>query len=228
MQSVNKASYNEPLRQKERHLDFNLAALQTTIAHACNRRPTDLTSFTKLSEGGFNRISEATFTDGKSVLARLPYPATLPKGYAVASEVATMDFLRGCGIRTPVAYTYSSNVDSRDDPVGAEYIIMKKLDGIPLGELWFSMKAKDHHKVMKQIVELETRFMGIEFSASGSFYYARDLRSEKRVMLPGEREFCVGPIAQGKWWDGERGSLDVDQGPCKFLSRVKTGLLLID
>ena len=55
---------------------------------------TDIVLFTKIAEGGSYRIFEATFRDGLKVIARLPYPSTIPREFGVASEVATMEFLR--------------------------------------------------------------------------------------------------------------------------------------
>lgn len=94
-------SYNEHLRLSERYLEFNVPALKNAIAAASDRASSEITSFSKLSEGGFNRVFQATFKDGKCVIARLPYPSTVPKHYPVASKAATLDYLRLHGIRTP-------------------------------------------------------------------------------------------------------------------------------
>lgn len=95
---------------------------------------------------------------------------------------------------------------------------MEKLDGIPLGDVWYSMTTKEQHKVMKQIVEWETRLMSLVFPASGSIYYHRDLPSEKKIPLSGQDEvkFCIGPMVHYSWWHGNRHKLDIDRGPCKW------------
>ena len=208
-------SYNEHLRLAERYHKFNIPPLLEITANACNRQTTDITSFTKLSEGGFNRIFQLTFSDGKCVLARLPYPTTMPRYYTVASEAATLDFLRGHGIRTPEVYVYCSRAGEGGDgnPVGAEYIIMEKLDGIPLGEVWYTMTPDEQFKVMRQVVELEARIMGFDLPAFGSIYYQKDLPTERNVPLEGA--FCIGPMAHWSWWNGGRSNLNIDRGPCK-------------
>ena len=66
-----------------------------------NRPLTDLATIAKLAEGGFNRVLQATFNDGYAIIARLPYHVTVPKHYAVASEAATLDFLRSQGVAVP-------------------------------------------------------------------------------------------------------------------------------
>lgn len=207
-------SYNEHLRLTERYLEFDVPALQNAIAAASSRPSSDIVSFIKLSEGGFNRVFQATFSDGKQVIARMPYPSTGPEHYTVASEVATLDYLRLHGITTPKVYSWCS---TRTNPVGAEYIIMEKLDGTPLGEIWYTMSPKDQLRIMKQIVEWEARFMSLKFPASGSLYYRKDVLSGESIPLSdhGDRGFCIGPIAHYSWWHEKRAELQTDRGPCE-------------
>ncbi|RDH31196.1 hypothetical protein BDQ94DRAFT_180568 [Aspergillus welwitschiae] len=175
-------SVNEHLRLSECFLEFDVLALQNIVSTASGHSVSELVSFTKLSEGGFNRVFEATFSDGN----------TAPEHYTVYAWCST-----------------------KANPVGAEYIVMEKLDGTPLGNRWFSLAPKDQYKIMTQIVELETRLMSLKFPASGSLYYLKDLPSEKRTRLddPNSMEFCIGPIAHYSWWHDERGIMDIDRGP---------------
>ncbi|KAL5041130.1 hypothetical protein BDW71DRAFT_213297 [Aspergillus fruticulosus] len=203
--------YNEHLRLTERYLEFDVPALKKAIAAAYGHSTSDIISFFKLSEGGFNRLFQATFNDGKQIIARIPYPSTGPEHYAVASEVATLNYLRLHGITTPKVYGWCS---TRGNPVGAEYIIMEKLDGTPLGDVWFTMTPKDQHRIMKQIVEWEIRLMSLEFPASGSIYYRKDVLSGEVIPRPdNNHEFCIGPVAHYSWWHEERAVLKIDRGP---------------
>jgi hypothetical protein len=43
------------------------------------RSPADTVNFAKLAEGGFNRTFLITTPNGFQMVARIPYPATLPK-----------------------------------------------------------------------------------------------------------------------------------------------------
>jgi hypothetical protein len=47
------------------------------------------------------RVGLTTMRDGFQMVARIPYPFTVPKCFAVASEVATMAFLRSSGLPIP-------------------------------------------------------------------------------------------------------------------------------
>ena len=171
----------------------------------------------KLAEGGFNRVLQATFTDGHAVLARLPFRTTAPAHYAVASEAATLGFLRCHGVPVPKVLGYSSD---NTNPVGTEYLLLEKLEGIPLSERWFTMDTKARVKIMRQIVEVEKQFLQIELPASGSLYYRKDLTGSEYVIPvsgtpQGADQIVIGPTAQYEWWYRERAALVVDRGPCK-------------
>lgn len=63
---------------------------------------------------------------GFQMVARVPYPATVPKYYAVASEVATMDLLRSSGLPIPKVYGYSP---APDNAAETEYIFLEFVQG---------------------------------------------------------------------------------------------------
>ncbi|EFR04013.1 phosphotransferase enzyme family protein [Nannizzia gypsea CBS 118893] len=73
----------------------------------------------------------------------------MPRRLTVASEVATLAFVRARGIPTPRVLGYSAH----DNPVGVEYILMEKLPGRPIGNAWFSLPEKD---TLKDLHEMET------------------------------------------------------------------------
>ncbi|OOF97131.1 hypothetical protein ASPCADRAFT_3749 [Aspergillus carbonarius ITEM 5010] len=209
--------FNEEIRLAERRVQFDVNALLHAVCRSTNRPVSDLSSVSKLAEGGFNRVLQTTFKDGYTVVARIPYRATVPKRLAVASEVATLDILRRNGIPVPTVLGYSAN---HANPIGAEYILLEKLEGQPLSQVWFSMDNKARVKAMKQIVAAEKKFMHIAIPASGSLYYRRDLeQTQFGISLPGQSDvsaadqIVVGPTAQYAWWYQERESLEVDRGP---------------
>ena len=177
----------------------------------------DIVSFTKIAEGGFNRVFEIKIRNGTQILARLPYPSTHPKRYAVASEVATLDFLRHNGIPVPKVTDYC--IDS-EGPVGAEYILMERALGKPLGDQWFASTEKERLGITLGLVQLEAKLFSIDLPAYGSLHYARDLpRDTRRLMLPTVSrayEKCISCSTTQSWWFEERGLLEIDRGPCQF------------
>lgn len=101
------------------------------------RRPvSDLPSITKLAEGAFHRVLQATFGDGYSVIARIPYNVTVPKGLMVASEDATLGLLRSCNAPVPRVLGYSQG---HKNPVGAAYLLLERLEEVPVSDQCFSM-----------------------------------------------------------------------------------------
>ncbi|PYH67813.1 phosphotransferase family protein [Aspergillus vadensis CBS 113365] len=203
--------YNEKNRLTERRRAFNADALKTAVARSLQRCDTDIKSLTKLAEGGFNRVLQITMLDDTQILARLPYPSTEPKRLAVASEVATLAFLRDHGFPVPRVYAYSTDATNL---VGSEYIIMEKLPGRPLGDRWFELSDRERLKVLLQLVQFEAKLHAIQLPASGSIYYASDLPSDSpRIAVP-DSDVCIGPSAALKWWFAERTSPRVDRGPC--------------
>ncbi|OJD21352.1 hypothetical protein ACJ73_07308 [Blastomyces percursus] len=194
------ARFNEELRRTERRLRFDVDALANAICLSVNRPLTDLAAIAKLTEGGFNRVLQAIFNDDYTIIARLPYRITVPKHYAVASEAATLDFLRSQGIAVPKVLGYSS---VKTNPISVEYLLLEKLDGTPLGDQWFTMDTTTRVRMMRQIVDLEEKLLNIPLPASGN-------------------QIVVGPTAQFEWWYRERALLNVDRGPCVLQQNVKS------
>lgn len=155
--------------------------------------------------------------DGFEMVARIPYPVTVPKFYAIASEVATMRFLRSSGLPVPDVYDYSP---SSDNAAKTEYIFMEFVRGMKLSDVWLEPQGPDIVSVLRQLVKLESQMMSIPFPAGGSLYYTSDLKKVAgRTGIPlNDERFCVGPDARLHMWYGRRSQLDVDRGPCTPLS----------
>lgn len=160
------SNYNELQRLAERQLVFNVDKLKWAATRSVDRSVSDVKSFRKLAEGGFNWLFELPTKDGLSVIARLPYPSTSPRRLAVVSEVATIDFVRANGITTPRVLGYCAT----ENDVGSEYILIKKLQQRPIGDAWFDLSEQQRLQVLQDIVELEMTLFNIELPASGSLY----------------------------------------------------------
>lgn len=204
---------------RERHLTFFPDELSKSICIALKRNRADLQAIDKFAEGGFNRIIRATFNDGLEILARLPFKMEAPLHHSVASEVATLAFLRNQGLPVPQVHGYST---TSDNSVGTEFILLEKLEGRPLSDEWFYLPNKTIVKVMKQLVALEQKWLSLRLPAHGSLYFRHDLPSGDdgvRVdcSLENGSELVVGPSAAYASWYRERANLDVARGPCRCL-----------
>lgn len=191
-----------------------------------NRNVDDVIRFEKLAEGGFNRTFLLTLRDGHQFVGRVPYPSTEPKGLVIASEVATMDFLRYHGLPIPKIYDYST---TPDNTAGTEYVFMELVAGTNLGDIWFKMPDKARISTLTKIVELESRLFSLTLPASGSVYYTKDLQAKvPKIGIPNivsatGSSFCLGPDLALSLWYGKRLKLQVNRGPC--MSRASSLLV---
>lgn len=147
------------------------------------------------------------------MVARTPYLITVPKLYAVASEVATLDFMRSSGVPVPKIYGYFPD---SDNAAGTEYIFMQFVQGSKLSDVWPSLDEQEVISVVRQLTELESVMMSLSFPAGGSLYFIKDLEKVGTglgILLEDER-FCIGPDTRLPLWYGKRSKLDVDRGPC--------------
>ena len=166
--------------------------------------------------------------DGSEVLARLPYPSTKPKRFAIASEVATLNLVRANCVPVPKVLYYSADADN---PVGAEFMIMEKVPGRPIGEMWFDLSEHQRLKIISEVVQTEVKLSEIDLPAYGSVYYERDLPADmsRTVIAPTSvnEGLCIGPHVSLRWWYKERGSIHIDRGPRKFSFSLGRSVLFL-
>ena len=127
--------FNDALRHAERRLVLDVEGIRRLAAQSVGRNPADVVDISKLAEGGFNLTFLITLRDNFRMVTRIPYPATVPKYYAVASEVATMEFLRSSGLHVPQVYGYSP---ASDNMAKTEYIFMEYIRGTKLSDVGWS------------------------------------------------------------------------------------------
>ncbi|KAF5376644.1 hypothetical protein D9615_007875 [Tricholomella constricta] len=219
---------NDALRLRERRRVFDVPGLFKIIATALHCKTEDIVGFRKLGEGGLNRTFLITLSTGFQLVARIPYPLLIPKAYALASEVATMDFLRSKGLPIPRVYAYSFTSENESE---TEYILMEYVKGTDLSQIWFDLKEDEIISLMDQLAKTESTMMSISFPAGGSIYYASDLKelsgnegipleeANEGISLENKR-FCIGPDVSVPLWYGRREQLDVFRGPYQDAASV--------
>lgn len=134
-------------------------------------------------------------------------------------------------VPVPKVYAYSLNPLN---PVGAEYILEEKAPGKPLGEFWYQLDTKLQLGLVNHLVDMETRLASVSFSKHGCIYFKKDLDKKglrfhtlngKFVSTDGSTEtfstadmdeFALGPLTEGKLWEDERATMNLDRGPCKY------------
>ncbi|OJJ67105.1 hypothetical protein ASPBRDRAFT_34417 [Aspergillus brasiliensis CBS 101740] len=200
--------YNEPLQLKKRYVKFNVSALQQIAGRIASSRCVEMK---KIPEGLYNKVFSLKMENGREILARIPNPNAGHPQRVVASEVATLDFLRNV-LDIPVPRVLSWSSLSQDNPVGAEYIFMERVKGRQLSEVWGTMSEAQHFSLVKSLVEIEQKLVNVKFPLHGSLYY----KSTVDIVEPAKKatsDFIIGPITQRSFWEDEKGELDIDRGP---------------
>lgn len=102
------------------------------------------------------------------------------------------------------------------NPVGAEYIIMERVQGESLASRWLNLSTEEVKHVMTQIAEIEERIFSFKFPGYGCLYHKHDVEEKRQLSLQ-VGDFCVGPVATRQFWHDERGEMELDRGPCEIL-----------
>ncbi|PYH83028.1 hypothetical protein BO82DRAFT_382665 [Aspergillus uvarum CBS 121591] len=145
---------NEAHQLKTRYISFNVPALQRIAGQLLESPMT------------FSLQME----NGREILARVPNPNTGHAHYVVASEVATLDFLRTV-LQIPVPRVLSWSSFLQVNPVGAEYILMERVQGQRLSDVWDEMSEAQHFRLIKSLVEIGRKLVNAKFTLHGSLYY---------------------------------------------------------
>lgn len=163
--------------------------------------------------------------------------------YCTASEVAVLNFgmidllvkYRRCItlmeildlVRThttiPVPKVLAWSADSTN-PVGAEYIVMERVPGVPIFKKWDDMGESNRISIIKRLTQWERELAEIRFPAFGSLYHKSSLRGsscEHELIsldqsVDPEGLFCIGPSCDSAW--SMQPSPSVHCGPCKYRS----------
>ncbi|KAI7211688.1 hypothetical protein KC333_g7551 [Hortaea werneckii] len=133
-----------------------------------------------------------------------------------------MDLVRRHGVPAPLVYKYCTNANN---PVGSEYMVMEKVRGRCLAEIWYELSDKGRVKILGEIVDQEAKLFNIRLPAYGSIYNTSDLPdSIGYAKLEADAgKFCVGPEASLEYWFGTRSQLETSRGPATTCQKVLEG-----
>ena len=121
------------------------------------------------------------------------------------------------GVPIPKVLSWSSK---RDNPVGAEYIIMEKAPGVQLDSLWDKLDAEARLKVIKRIAKYQADWTATCFTQFGSLYYKTDLPSSPSLEYTDKEgkqiiddRFAIGPSTSRQNTDDGRKDIEFERGP---------------
>ena len=120
-----------------------------------------------LAQGGFNKLYNVTCDkETENLILRMALP--VDARYKTLSEVATMDWMsHNTNILVPVVIASGS---SRTNPVGFDWILMTKLPGGPLVDVWRSLPYLAKEGLVKRFAEFSSCLFKRQLGCIGDIY----------------------------------------------------------
>ena len=173
----------------------------------------------KLAEGASNKVFRATGYNQR-VIVKIPDPL-VPARYVLASEVATIEYLRtelDIPIPKVIAWSMTDN-----NPVGCEYIIMEEASGVDLNQKWPILEIDKKFAVIDHLVSLQRRILQhtAKINGYGSLYFTEDaislgLSKQLPISARAAGRFCLGRSTKYHFLDSTGSLDDANCGPCKL------------
>ncbi|RAH65045.1 phosphotransferase family protein [Aspergillus aculeatinus CBS 121060] len=196
---------NEAHQLQTRHVNFNVPALQRIAGQLMGSRCVQMDKMPEME-------------NGNEILASIPNPNAGHAHLVVASEVATVDFLRTV-LKIPVPRVISWSSSPEVNPVGAEYILMERVEGQQLSYVWDDISEAQRFGLVKSLVGIERKLVNAKFALHGSLYYrdtflrGRGIAALETADQEGLSKFVLGPTTQRFFWGDEERGLEMDKGP---------------
>ncbi|OJI83858.1 hypothetical protein ASPTUDRAFT_190294 [Aspergillus tubingensis CBS 134.48] len=201
---------DEAKNLRMREIQFDMNSLARIAAESVGA--THCISIQKYPDGMFNKAFLMSMDNGREVVAKVPNPNAGIPHLTTSSEVATMDFARNV-LETPVPRVYTWNSHAQSHPVGAEFIIMEKANGVPLSHVWETLKLPQKLQVLLAMIHIQA-------SPPEDTHYIKNGKAVKGS------QFAIGPTTGRDWCDANRSHLNINRGPwsniLQFLQAVGT------
>ncbi|KAI9869656.1 MAG: hypothetical protein M1830_005248, partial [Pleopsidium flavum] len=180
----------------------NVKKVITPYLRSCGFEDSSVTFF---AEGSFNKLFAIRATgpepgDEQEFIFRVPLP--VQPYYKTESEVATCEYVRlHTTIPAPRIFAWDS---SSDNKLGFEWILMEKLPGTPLRNVWESLDYETKVRVTRRVAEWMDQLSRCRFEQIGSLY-----QSSK----PKLGRFEVGQAVSFDLYRGRCLQFDIYRGP---------------
>jgi aminoglycoside phosphotransferase len=176
-------------------LDYDLEGLKKITSDIFGK---SCISANKFGEGGFHKVFLLKMEDDSEYIGRIAFP-DYPY-WKTESEVAVMKYVKErTSIRVPEVYHYGSN---KENLVGQEFIIMEKLPGISLSDVWDDYNINEKKKILLQVIEIQCILKNQKFSKIGGIFYDNNIR-----------DFIIGQAVETAFFCEKRSELNIKRGP---------------
>ena len=178
---------------------------------------TQIVSVDLLARGSFNQAYNIT-TENVATRSRKEYVfrVSLPVWpyYKIESDVATTEFVRlTTSIPVPVIFAFDSNPNNT---LGFEWMLMEKVKGMPLGDVWDTMDFDAKQSLTRIIASWMAALSQFKFSKIGSIF----MRYRGSQM-----EFYIGPLIHERLHEGDRLLYEIDRGPFQSIQHMYDAML---
>ncbi|OBT77775.1 hypothetical protein VF21_03785 [Pseudogymnoascus sp. 05NY08] len=127
-----------------------------------------------LSQGGFNKVYTITSPGNEDLILRIALPVD-PR-FKTRSEVATMEWMRyNTSAPVPRVLRYG---ESRANIVGFEWILMTKMPGKHLGDVWNTIPYAAKEALVRRIAGICAELFRKQMRGVGNIYSASSKREE--------------------------------------------------
>ena len=186
-------------------IDPNLADLEWLARQALHLNPAAPCDVAFLAQGGFNRvyIVNSPSTNAEYVL-RVALP--VDPQHKTLSEVATLAFVRQFSDLVPRVKTWSS----QPSKLGFEWMLMERMPGKPLEDMWSKMPWEAATTLVESIVDLLATLFGQRLEGIGNLYLKEDISA---TSVPHQAAYDVGRIVSMFFFWGSRLTQPVQRGP---------------
>ena len=128
------------------------------------------------TEGGFNKLYNIFYPDHHtSYLFRVTLP--IEPYYKTESEVATIAYLRAnTSIPVPKVFAWDSD---RSNELHFEWILMAKMDGVPLFDVWRTVPWEKKLELTGTIAAMVKQWRDRKFNCIGGLYFKSAIERER-------------------------------------------------
>ena len=188
----------------------DIAAIESVAEEHLQLSAGDQITATFFAEGAFNKLFDITVShDDGTNDPQYIFRATAPVEpfFKTSGEVATLSYLREhTSIPVPRVISHSS---TSDNEVGCEWILMEKIPGVALADVWRDIDLETKSRVTRSIVgyvrqlrDLRRRFTGI-----GTLYFREEIdtfNAAVRVLCTEDEKYVLGPLTTPYMFAGGR------------------------
>ena len=173
------------------------------------------------AEGAFNKLYTISSPHSpQEYILRVALP--VEPFYKTESEAATLAYVRKyTTLPVPEVIAYDS---SSENELGFEWMLLKKIGGVPVSEIWESSKFSSKVQLTVQISDLQKELRLLQFGQVGSLYFStvksqvngRIIFTQARNKdgnLDIDSDFVIGRMVSPWFFRDKRVWLPADRGP---------------